>query len=419
MHSRHDAYHFAEKRSRVEAPSFMPRALDDSRAAVSTTGFDALRLALAILILWSHSGWIQYLNTIHSIPRNLMENPIHAPEFRSLFRTTSAMAVPMFFVLSGYLIAGSAERANNVRVFLVHRILRIVPALTVEVTLSAVVIGALFTNMTAYEYFTSKGFYDYLLNIIGIVHFHLPGVFEKNNIPGYVNVNLWTLPIEYYCYFAMAVCLCFRVHKNRGAVLWMTVFAYMVFVLSDRFNGSPVINGENFKIRFIILLFFIGACFYLYRSEIVMNFWLFVVALMLGLGLMSYYPTLVFSAPFVSYATVYIGTRNLRLPEFFRRNDYSYGVYLYGFPIAQSLSAAFPGLREMRYSFRFAAIGVTAVFAAFSWHFVERHFLALKPRVSERFLRPAPTAMAKRARDQNEAPLALSHGSGLSSRGAR
>lgn len=348
----------------------------------STTGFDVLRLTLSTLILWSRCSWIQYLNAFGPGQRYFLESAANNQEFRSFFRTLTAMTVPMFFVLSGYLVAGSAERLENVRIFLIHRVLRIGPALIVEVTLSALIIGSIFTKLPLIDYFTNRLFYEYLLNTVGMVHFYLPGVFEDSRPPRYVNINLWTLPAEFYCYLLMTLCMIMRFHKHRRALLFATMLVYFGFISSNMALGSSITNGENFRIRFMVLFFSFGMCFYLYRVEIVMNRWIFTFAFLIGFGFLSCHATLVLSPLSITYATIFLGTRKPYLPEFFKRNDYSYGIYLYGFPIAQSLSAAFPKLRGARYTYRVVVVVVTAVFAALSWHLVEKRCLGLKPRVA-------------------------------------
>jgi len=95
----------------------------------------------------------------------------------------------------------------------------------------------------------------------------------------------------------------------------------------------------------------------------------------------------------VSYATVYLGVTNFRRLAVIKGADYSYGIYLYGFVIQQ----LFVYLAAPRFWWLNALICVPAacLFAAFSWHFVEkpaqglkqplalaeRHYLAVKARL--------------------------------------
>jgi peptidoglycan/LPS O-acetylase OafA/YrhL len=72
--------------------------------------------------------------------------------------------LPAFFILSGYLVCGSLIR-NSVRNFIALRAIRIFPALAVEITLSALVIGPIFTVLPIPKYVSSHEFYSYFLNI--------------------------------------------------------------------------------------------------------------------------------------------------------------------------------------------------------------------------------------------------------------
>ena len=72
----------------------------------------------------------------------------------------------MFFALSGFLITGSAQRLSLDN-FLINRGLRIIPALAVEIILSAFVLGPIFTKLALGDYLTRPGTYSYLTNIVG------------------------------------------------------------------------------------------------------------------------------------------------------------------------------------------------------------------------------------------------------------
>ena len=58
--------------------------------------------------------------------------------------------------------------------------------------------------------------------------------------------------------------------------------------------------------------------------------------------------------------------------------DYSYGIYLYGWPVQQSLHTAFP--QASAETLIVPAIAGALAFAAASWFLVEKPFLALKAR---------------------------------------
>ena len=80
-----------------------------------------------------------------------------------------AYGVEMFFILSGFLVAGSGQRLS-LGDFIANRSLRIVPALAVDIVLCALILGPIFTVLPLGEYFTHQTFFDYFWNIVGAIH---------------------------------------------------------------------------------------------------------------------------------------------------------------------------------------------------------------------------------------------------------
>jgi peptidoglycan/LPS O-acetylase OafA/YrhL len=76
-----------------------------------------------------------------------------------------------------------------------------------------------------------------------------------------------------------------------------------------------------------------------------------------------------------------VGLSDIPAVPFFHRGDYSYGVYLYGYPIQQSVKAIFPSMTSVGLHFAASAVLVT-LFAAFSWHVIEKPILSLRKTFS-------------------------------------
>ncbi len=363
-----------------------------------TVGFDFLRLFLALLIFYSHSGWI--LSNLTQFVAGTVNygNYSDVSGIRSPFRTLSAMVVPMFFALSGFLVAASAERNRNVLVFLAHRGLRIFPALTVEIFLSAIVLGPIFTYLTLPEYFTSEMFFRYFGNIFGFVAFYLPGVFENNPVRGVVNINLWTLPSEFYCYLILCGLMVSGILWKRTILTVLFAICSLYLLIHNLALDKSILNGENFHAYFVVYYFVVGVMFYVWRKHITINIYLFLGALVLGVTFLAVRQLAVFSPLFIVYVTVAIGLSKIPMPQFLRKNDYSYGVYLYGFPICQALYATYPSLAQTPRTFAALALALTLAFAAFSWHVFELKALnlkrLLKPKDSQQ---PVETVFVKAA----------------------
>ena len=184
-----------------------------------TAGFDYLRIGLAIAVLVWHS----YILSAGSAA-------LYRAAWGGPFRFLLAIILPMFFALSGFLVAGSLER-TRAHQFVVLRALRLVPALAVEVTLSALLLGAFFTTLPLRRYLTSPELISYFGNIVGFVHFTLPGVFERNPAPGVVNSQLWTIPFELECYIVL-LAISAVLRDRRGFVALVVLLSLVATALS-------------------------------------------------------------------------------------------------------------------------------------------------------------------------------------------
>lgn len=326
-------------------------------------GFEALRIALALIIMLYHCTPIAYgeFDLMHSV-----------------FYPVVMALVPMFFCLSGFLITGSALRTKSIRVFLTFRALRIFPALIVEVSLSALVLGALLTTLPLSAYFTDRHFFAYFGNIIGHIKYVLPGVFLDNPLPQVVNGNLWTLQPEFYCYIIMAgLMLTTLVYSKKiFSLLFITSTATLILLNNLYGLGNP---GRMFPWQVIIYYFFAGIFAFHWRSHIPIKLPLCLAAAV------ATYVTLplagwTFIAPvFITYIMVYVGMCKIPRIPLMQRGDYSYGIYLFSFPIQQTLAHTFPQLREW-WMILLVGAPLTIAFAALSWHCVEKPTLKLKQR---------------------------------------
>src|SRR5258708_26784993 len=167
------------------------------------SGFDYLRIGLALMVVFIH------------VPQVVYGWSVAYPFWMPWLRPISAMVVPMFFALSGFLVAGSMLRSKTLVTFFGLRILRIAPALSVEVILSALILGPIFTNRSLKEYFSDPLLFRYFYNLIGHVQFSLPGVFASNPFPDQVNSQLWTIPPELKCYILMGLMSLLLVFRSR------------------------------------------------------------------------------------------------------------------------------------------------------------------------------------------------------------
>lgn len=358
----------------------------------SYPGFLFLRHFLAIVILAHHSrvllrgireGYEVGKVGVASQHQALSSLLTSAEAFRPLLYAL----VGSFFALSGFLVAGSAFRTRSVRTFLVFRGLRIFPALLSEITLSALVLGALVTVSPLSDYFSSPQLYAYFLNVLGVIHYTLPGVFESNPIPQMVNANLWTLGPEFYCYLLMAVGMATGLVYRRGALLICIAILTVGLVILNATHLVDLATRQDstrFARWLIVYMFFLGVLLAVYADRIPRNPILFCLAAVGYVAAMWTNISDILACIFLAYCTIYVGTLDLRWFDRAFGADYSYGLYLYGYPITQTIVFfALPAglLKNDTVSAVLLFAGtlvLTILFSAISWRYVESPALKLR-----------------------------------------
>jgi peptidoglycan/LPS O-acetylase OafA/YrhL len=174
----------------------------------------------------------------------------------------------------------------------------------------------------------------------------------------------------------MATGLFYKIKTVTGVVVVVSI----VFAVLNAANGFAVAPFQYTPLT-VTYYFFMGMAFFYWRSRIPASWSLFIAAVVLSYAFLYSQRTIFIAPIFVIYCVVFLGV--VALPEIgvLKTRDYSYGIYLYGFPITQGLVAAFPRLVGHKIVVSLAALTLTTLFAATSWKYVEKPTLALKKRV--------------------------------------
>jgi peptidoglycan/LPS O-acetylase OafA/YrhL len=124
----------------------------------------------------------------------------------------------------------------------------------------------------------------------------------------------------------------------------------------------------------LVLCFLAAVALFLYRDKIPYSpAWGFMAAI--ATVILLPVPATSYLAAFpVAYLTIWLG---LKRPAAIPFGDLSYGVYLFHFPIEQTVMHLFPGIQAWC-QLTLVALPVTGVFAWLSWTLVERPLLSRK-----------------------------------------
>lgn len=276
-----------------------------------------------------------------------------------------ALAVDVFFFISGFLVTGSWYRQGSPGRFLAARAIRILPAYWVLLLLTVLVLGPMTSHLPVSDYFANAGTWEYLLgNLVYAPRWTLPGVFEGLPYPEVVNGSLWSLRVEVLAYLALAAAGTWGLLKHRMLYLPACLLAALVL------HQLPVLGTGDYL--WPLTMFALGSVSWTQRDRLPLgaaHLLLLLLACALSAG----------SPPFRGLLAVTLGYAALwvayvpRLWSYNRLGDYSYGLYLYAFPVQQTLIWAWQ-FESVWLQFLSASM-ISGALAVVSWHGLEKPVL--------------------------------------------
>lgn len=327
-------------------------------AADKRNAFTLVRLIAASLVIITHTYVVLGMDQGDIFERNG-------------FIGLSKIGVDAFFVISGYLVTLSMKRSDSLTNFLFKRSMRIMPGLCVSLLITILLFGYLATNSD--HYILNRETWKYMYNaLLFNMHPYLPGVFKSNHID-VVNGSLWTLPLEVICYASIMLL------SWSKAFNWRLLLILMVLMLTlhmhDTFSkDKDVLTVPALFLNELGYLFFYGSLLAHLKDRIIISWYITVplVALIIWSSFHNH-GDWHFSAGFYlvlwPYCLISICTL-FKSAHILNKFDYSYGIYIYGFVIQQSIVHFIPGLTSIYY-FAFLSLMLSSIAGAISWHFVE------------------------------------------------
>ena len=284
------------------------------------------------------------------------------------------IAVDIFFVISGFMITGSYLRRQHLADFLWARVTRIFPAFLFCLVLSAFVIGALYTTLSLSDYFRNPDVLGYVtqnLKLQTTMVWDLPGVFTHNPVRTTVNGSIWTLTAEFRMYLWVAMIGVLGILSRR----WICSLLLVVMFACAIFQPDHLLWMSVHAFLHLGGYFAVGAFCYIHRDKVPTG-WVYVAAFALMAYLLR--STVVYPFAFGASITAFVFAFAYCIPwcGFNRFGDYSYGIYLWGFPMQQVIAHYFPGWSPIQNAL--LAFPLALGFALISWSLVEKPALRLK-----------------------------------------
>ncbi len=288
----------------------------------------------------------------------------------------SYAAVNAFFILSGFLIANSLEHRRDPYTYAASRFARLMPALVILSVIAVVIIGPWVTSLDAAAYWTSLQTWTYPVQVLAFLDTsHGPsGIFADNPWAGEFSATLWTLRYEVIAYIAAAVLFFTPLPWSRWAVLVYLIAGCAAYMALKHFwPDAPALIMASARLG---SAFLIGMAIYLWRDRLPVAAWIALAALPVWLVLGVSPSAELAMNVMIASVLFWLAFGRLGLPTGSALPDWSYGIYIWHYPVMQTVVHLHPSANP--WLIFGVAAPVTAVIAALSWRYVEKPSLAQK-----------------------------------------
>ncbi|SDJ52298.1 acyltransferase family protein [Chryseobacterium jejuense] len=322
---------------------------------ITKNNFDFIRVLLAFIVFVGHLGALSASEKLSFLKHSPVE-----------------VAVFSFFIVSGFLIARSYERSSSLKSYAKKRFNRIVPAYLLVVFLCATLLS-LVSTLPISEYFGNTQVYKYLFWNSIFLNFKapwLPGVFGNQAVNG----ALWTLKIEMCFYIAVPLMFLLFGKNNKYRTISLIVLYFLSLIYLNYFE----MNGKAALSRQLpgSLCYFIGGMLLYFHFDKFIQYKniLFIIAIV-TVWIDLIFEIKLFSPIMISIIVMYIAYSFKFLNNFGKYGDFTYGIYIFHFPIIRVFATL--GLFSnynpyiMSVVCMFVVIGVGIA----SWHLYEKRFL--------------------------------------------
>lgn len=335
------------------------------RRSADSNNFLLLRLLAATLVVYGHSFVLAAAcDTCKDVSSWITSDPEILSHRIGLFT---------FFVISGFLVTKSSVESRTAFSYFIKRALRIFPALVNCALITTFVLGLAFTAHTWRDYLTDPATWRYFFTNATTykIEASLPGVsLRDGKFSTAINGSLWTIPVEVRLYILVGIASV-AAYKSRIALNLLAA----LLIAASFFDFLPMIQHGVWEYR-LAALFAIGALIYVNRKDIPYS--PAAAVLLISIAALSsqtkaFYPLCGLA---LAYGVLIVGYgRKIALPRWI--GDYSYGIYLYAFPLQQLIAHYFPEAGPFK--MMAMAIPLAWIMGAISWHMIESTFLAMKP----------------------------------------
>ena len=334
--------------------------------------FNLIRFLAAVAVIYDHSFMVPNGKAVPWLLPNIMSLDF------------GWYAVNVFFILSGFLVTRSWFSRQDIVSFAVSRSLRIFPALTVGAFILAFVVGPIVCLCLYLDYISDPQTWLYVPMTASLISPSqmLPFVFETLPAKAIINSPLWTLRYEALSYLVLGglgVIGLFATRQRALATMLVFFASYLFITLLTGWRGQSIFLDSLMRFW---LCFFLGASVSLVSDRLTLrasSVAILFLSAAIAQGTIAYEFVLQIALAYGIFWFALVPGGAIR--RFNELGDYSYGLYIFAWPIQQTTFLLAPNIAPHEMFVLVTPIILLA--AAASWHWVEQPALASRGAVMD------------------------------------
>jgi peptidoglycan/LPS O-acetylase OafA/YrhL len=333
----------------------------------NNNNLDLVRIFLAIGVIFGHTLKLNGHSNFWVDPISLLYSATYS----------GSLAVKIFFFISGLVVTNSCLQHSSLVYFIISRLFRIMPALIFICLITVFIFGPLLTNLNTHTYFSSLDNLIYIRdNLVFKTHYLLPGVFENNYFPNTINGSLWSLKFEvkYYLYLCTFFFISKKYRRKYLTLILLTIILYS-FIPEE----GLYFTRKNTEISLLPMAFSLGVILAINSFISIAN--------LKYMALLSFLSFFIFKQTYFAENFLVIGACLLILYvsslqtvlKWKPKYDISYGIYLWGFLIQQTMVNYFGTIYA---GFHFvSSLLITIIFSFISYLYVEKPTMLIGKKI--------------------------------------
>lgn len=295
-----------------------------STEEIGINSFNAIRFFCCLIVIIGHCLDISHTKFAY---RNFIDMHI---------------SVCVFFILSGFWVTKSFFSAENLKSYAIKRIKRLLPMYYLSVFLFAI-ICSFYSELGVKNYFFNSNFYKYLFWNSIFLNFMCPSLPDVFNSVA-INGALWTIKVEIGFYIILPVLI--YILRKLDSLKKQNIFLIIIYVLSVIWNIGlnylskilPIPSQLSHQLPGFMSYFVMGMIFLFNWQKLISLKNYFIIPSLIIFSLHYVTKTEILMPLSLTMIVMFIGKSFSFLKKIGYPVDYSYGMYLFHFPLINILN---------------------------------------------------------------------------------